>query len=134
MRAGDVVQRLFSKRDPEKDTYVKMANRLGYKSTGSITDLLAKDDMYVSTLYKICKYFGYVIVIMNPKDNSGKSDMVISMKRQPMPLCDSEGKKMKGRPRKKVYRPTKSDKYRNRSGKAPKPVVLKGSLVEKKEV
>lgn len=131
MRAGDVVQRLLARRDPEKDSYVKIANALGYKSLSSVTNLLARDDIYVSTLYKLCKYFGYVIVVMNPKDDTGKSDMVISMKNQPLPLMDQNGNTVRGRPRKrKAARKTKRDMYRNRNERKATPIVLKNCLVK----
>lgn len=130
MRAGDVIQRLFARRDPEKDSYMNIALTLGYKSTGSVSDMLAHDDVMVSTLYKICKYFGYVIVVMNPNDPTGKSDMVISMKNQPLPLMDREGNTVRGRPRnRKLKRTPKRDRYRN-VGPAPKPVVLRSCLVK----
>ena len=111
---------------------MRIADALGYKSPAAITNMLARDDVYVSTLYKLCKYFGYVIVVMNPKDDTGKSDMVISMKNQPLPLMDQEGNAMRGRPRKcRVARKTKRDMYRNRNeGKKP-PVVLRSCRVKK---
>ena len=133
MRARDVVQRLLSRRDPDVDGYARIATALGYKSASSVTNLLARDDVYVSTLYKLCKYFGYVIVVMNPKDDTGKSDMVISMKKQPLPLMDQEGNYVRGRPRKcRTARKTKRDMYRNRNeGKTPPaPVVLQSCLVK----
>lgn len=134
MRACDVIQRLLAKRDPDKDSYFRIADALGYKSVSSITNLLARDDVYVSTLYKLCKYFGYVIVVMKPDDPSGKSDMVISMKSQPLPLMDNTGKRVKGRPRKRrVARRTKRDMYKAPRSPVGKPVVLKGCVVQKKE-
>lgn len=134
MRAGDVIQRLLSNRDPEKDSYMKIASALGYRSVSGVTNLLTRDDVCVSTLYKICKYFGYVIVVMNPNDDTGKSDMVISMKHQPLPLMNDKGEHIKGRPRKrKIKYSTKKDKYRGRSPASGKPVVLNSCRVQKKK-
>lgn len=133
MRAGDVVQRLFARRDPNKDTYLRIADAMGYRSTGTVTDLLRRDDMQVSTLYKLCKYFGYVILIMKPDDPSGKSDMVISMKPAPLPLMDETGKAVKGRPRKrKMRRKTQYDRYKNKPMPITGPVIPKICRVKKK--
>ena len=113
---------------------MRIADALGYKSPAAITNMLARDDVYVSTLYKLCKYFGYVIVVMNPKDDTGKSDMVISMKNQPLPLMDQEGNTVRGRPRKcRTARKTKRDMYRNRNEGKTSPIVLRSCLVQKKE-
>jgi hypothetical protein len=126
-----VIQRLFARRDPVKDSYANIASALGYKSTGSVTDMLARDDVMVSTLYKLCKYFGYVIVIMKPDDDTGKSDMVINMKKQPLPLMDRTGKTVRGRPRKRKLKTVpKRDRYRNIGGPAPKVAVLQSCLVK----
>lgn len=132
MRACDVIQRLLAKRDPVKDSYFRIAEALGYKTLSSVTNLLARDDVYVSTLYKMCKYFGYVIVVMKPDDPTGKSDMVINMKSQPLPLMDENGKTVRGRPRKrKAARRTKRDMYRNIRPASDKPVVLNVCKVKK---
>ena len=132
MRAGDIIQRLFARRDPEKDTYLNIAVALGYKSVSSVTDLLTRDDVCVSTLYKICKYFGYIIVVMKPDDPTGKSDLVVSMKHSPLPIMDQDGKTVKGRPRKRKFKyPTKRDKYRNIRPANNKPVVLNNCKVKK---
>ena len=134
MRAGDVVQRLFARRDPNKDTYLRIADAMGYRSTGSITDLLRRDDMHVSTLYKLCKYFGYVILIMKPDDPTGKSDMVITMKPAPLPLMNDKGEPIKGRPRhRKMRRPTQYDRYKSKPAPITKPVVPKICRVKKKK-
>lgn len=132
MRACDVVQRLLARRDPDKDSYAKIAVTLGYKSPATITNLFTRDDVYVSTLYKLCKYFGYVIVVMKPDDPSGKSDMVINMKHNPMPLMDENGNVVRGRPRKrKIARPTKRDMYKYGRERVKKPVVLNNCKVKK---
>ena len=134
MRAGDVIQRLLSNRDPEKDSYMKIAAALGYRSVSGVTNLLTRDDVCVSTLYKICKYFGYVIVVMNPKDATGKSDMVISMKHHPLPLVNDKGERVKGRPRKRKIRySTKKDKYRGTRPASGKAAVLNSCRVQKKK-
>ena len=132
MRAGDIIQRLFARRDPDEDSYAKIAVTLGYKSPAAITNLFTRDDVYVSTLYKMCKYFGYVIVVMKPDDVSGKSDMVVSMKHSPLPITNQEGKTVKGRPRKRKFKyPTKRDKYKNIRPASNKPVVLNNCKVKK---
>ena len=125
-----MIQRLLAKRDPDKDSYMRIADALGYKSPAAITNLLARDDVYVSTLYKLCKYFGYVIVVMKPDDDTGKSDMVINMKHNPMPLMDENGNVVRGRPRKRrSARRTKRDMYK--SLRDTKPVVLNNCKVKK---
>ena len=134
MRGKDVIQRLMSRRDHEKDSYVNMAVKLGYKSPGSITDLLKNEDIYLSTFYKVCKYFGYVIVVMNPDDDTGKSDMVITMKRQPLPLTDTQGNPHRGRPRyAKAKRKPKYDRYRGVKISSDTPV-LRSRVVRKKVI
>ena len=131
MRAGDIIQRLLAKRDPEKDSYMNIARALGYKSISGVTNMLTRDDVCVSTLYKLCKYFGYIIVVMNPADPSGKSDMVVTMKHQPLPLTNQEGKTVKGRPRRRKFaRNTQRDRYKGLN--PTRPVVLQSCRVKKK--
>ena len=99
MRATNVVERLLTLRG---DTpLVDIAIKCGYKYAGSITSILNKDDIQVSTLYKIAKYFGYIIIVMNPNDDTGNSDMVISQEDEPLPfeVLREHDKKPRGRPR-----------------------------------
>ena len=99
MRATNVVERLLTLRG---DTpLIDIALKCGYKYAGSIAGIMDKEDIQVSTLYKIAKYFGYIIVVMNPNDDTGNSDMVITQEDEPLPfeVLREQDKKPPGRPR-----------------------------------
>ena len=99
MRATNVVERLLALRG---DTpLVDIALKCGFKYASSISGIMDKEDIQVSTLYKIAKYFGYIIVVMNPNDDTGNSDMVISQEDEPLPfeVLREQDRKPPGRPK-----------------------------------
>jgi hypothetical protein len=99
MRATNVIERLLSLRG---DTpLVDIATKCGYKYAGSLNCIKDKDDVKVSTLYKVAKYFGYIIIVMNPNDDTGNSDMVITQEDEPLPfdVLRKQDAKPQGRPR-----------------------------------
>ena len=99
MRATNVIERLLTLRG---DTpLIDVAIKTGIKYPGTISKIKDKEDVTVATLYKIAKYFGYIIVVMNPNDDTGNSDMVITQEDEPLPfeVSRSTDKKPRGRPR-----------------------------------
>ena len=103
MRATNVIERLLTLRG--ETPLIDVANKCGYKYAASLTGLTEKNDVTVATLYKVAKYFGYIIVVMNPADDTGNSDMVISQEDEPLPfeVSRTTDKKPRGRP-KQAYR------------------------------
>ena len=92
MRATNVIERLLTLRG---DTpLIDVAIKSGIKHPGMLSGIRDKNDVTVATLYKIAKYFGYIIIVMNPNDDTGNSDMVISQEDEPLPF-----EKPRGRPR-----------------------------------
>lgn len=103
MRATNVIERLLTLRG--NTPLIDVANKCGYKYASKLTDIKDRNDVTVATLYKIAKYFGYIIVVMNPADDTGNSDMVITQEDEPLPfeVSRSIDKKPRGRP-KQAYR------------------------------
>ena len=103
MRATNVIERLLTLRG---DTpLIDVAMKCGFKYASKLTDIKDRDDVTVATLYKIAKYFGYIIIVMNPNDDTGNSDMVITQEDEPLPfeVLREQDKKPPGRP-KQAYR------------------------------
>lgn len=99
MRATNVIERLLTLRG---DTpLIDVAIKSGIKHPGMLSGIRDKNDVTVATLYKIAKYFGYIIIVMNPNDDTGNSDMVISQEDEPLPfeVLREHDKKPRGRPR-----------------------------------
>ena len=99
MRATNVIERLLAMRG--NTPLIDIATKTGMKYPGTISRLKDKEDVTVATLYKIAKYFGYIIVVMNPADDTGNSDMVITQEDEPLPfeVTTSLDKRARGRPR-----------------------------------
>ena len=99
MRATNVIERLLALRGDT--TLADIAYKSGLKHASMLSGINHKDDVTVSTLYKVAKYFGYIIIVMNPNDDTGNSDMVISQEDEPLPfdVLREQDKKAPGRPR-----------------------------------
>lgn len=99
MRATNVIERLLAMRG--NTPLIDIAIKTGIKYPGTISKLKDKEDVTVATLYKIAKYFGYIIVVMNPADDTGNSDLVITQEDEPLPFVVSQStdKRPRGRPR-----------------------------------
>lgn len=99
MRATNVIERLLTLRG--NTPLIDVANKCGFKYPSILSGLKDKEDVKVSTLYKVAKYFGYVVIVMNPADDTGNSDMVITQEDEPLPfeVTTSMDKRPGGRPR-----------------------------------
>ena len=99
MRATNVIERLLTLRG--NTPLIDIAIKTGIKYPGTLTNIRSKEDVTVATLYKVAKYFGYIVVVMNPNDDTGNSDMVITQEDEPLPfeVTTNMDKRPVGRPR-----------------------------------
>ena len=99
MRATNVIERLLTLRG--NTPLIDIAIKTGIKYPGTLTNIRSKEDVTVATLSKVAKYFGYIVVVMNPNDDTGNSDMVITQEDEPLPfeVTTNMDKRPVGRPR-----------------------------------
>ena len=84
IRAVDIVARLIESR-PEYESYEALARRVGLSSTITPSSLAKRRDMGVGLLFRICKAFGYQIIVFNPNPPDGlQKAYVVGEKKSPI--------------------------------------------------
>ena len=119
MRATDIMARLIDSR-PEGESFESFSHRAGLPYTLTTEKLNNKRDICVGLLYKLCKAFGYQIMIYNPKPPKGlKTCYVVGRKHIPCQPRELKGK----------YR-LKRDAYTNEVYRVPRAYKKKPKLVK----
>ena len=76
IRATYIAARLINSR-PDDETFDAFAQRIGISRTLTVKKLCDMDDMKCGLLYRICKAFGYQIMIYNPNPPEGLEQMYV---------------------------------------------------------
>ena len=84
IRATDIVARLIESR-PDYESYEELARRAGLISTLTPKTLEKRNDIGVGLLYRVCKAFGYQVIIFNPNPPKGlEKAYVVGEERSPV--------------------------------------------------
>lgn len=84
IRATDIVARLIEAR-PDYESYEELARRAGLISSLTPNKLNRRNDIGVGLLYRVCKAFGYQVIIFNPNPPKGlEKAYVVGEERSPV--------------------------------------------------
>lgn len=91
IRATYIAARLINGR-PEDETFDAFAKRIGISRTLTVKRLCDMEDIKCGLLYRICKAFGYQIMIYNPNPPEGLEQMyVVGKDKCPIPPREHKG-------------------------------------------
>lgn len=76
IRATYIAARLINSR-PDFESYEAFSRRVGLPFTMTVDSLTKRKDITVGLLYRICKVFGYQIIVYNPKPPQGLDSMYV---------------------------------------------------------
>lgn len=76
IRATYIAARLINNR-PDYESYEAFSRRVGLPYTMTVDNLMKRKDITIGLLYRICKVFGYQIIIYNPKAPKGLDSMYV---------------------------------------------------------
>lgn len=91
IRATYIAARLINNR-PADETVESFARRIGVPSSLTVKKLCDMEDIKCGLLYRICKAFGYQIMIYNPNPPEGLEQMyVVGTAKCPIPPRENKG-------------------------------------------
>ena len=91
IRATYIAARLINSR-PDYESYEAFSRRVGLPCTLTVEGLLNRKDITVGLLYRICKVFGYQIIVYNPKAPKGLDTMyVVGTEKSPIAPRELKG-------------------------------------------
>lgn len=76
IRATYIAANLINNR-PEYESYEAFSRRVGLPFTVTVDSLMKRKDIAAGMLYRICKVFGYQIIVYNPKPPKGLNQMYV---------------------------------------------------------
>ena len=84
IRAVDIIARLIESR-PDYESYKELARRAGFVSTITPSTLAKRKDVGVGLLFRVCRAFGYQIIVFNPNPPNGlQKAYVVGEKKSPI--------------------------------------------------
>ena len=75
-RATYIAANLINNR-PEHESCEAFSRRVGLPFTATAENLMKRRDIMVGMLYRICKVFGYQVIVYNPKPPQGLKQMYV---------------------------------------------------------
>lgn len=92
IRATYIAARLINNR-PDHESCEALCKRIGLNCTHTVDSMMNRKDISVGILYRLCKAFGYQIMIYNPKPPHGLDSIyVVGTAKSPISDRELKGK------------------------------------------
>lgn len=74
---ANYIAAIFMNNRPANESFEEFSHRVGLPHTTSVTQMNKRKDVTFGLMYRICKIFGYQIIIYNPEPPKGLEKMYI---------------------------------------------------------